>query len=312
MVTSRNAIKSLILAMALAVASPQYSTAQARWNSAYQSYIDRYKDLAIEQMLRYNIPASITLAQGLLESGAGRSELTRTGNNHFGIKCHGWKGRKTYHNDDEANECFRAYDSAKDSYEDHSRFLSTQTRYSQLFRLPRTDYKAWARGLKSCGYATNPRYADLLIQIIEVYSLSQYDKASKYDKFLAGHAYSDVPGNDGCLHEIKYYNKNYYIIAKAGDTFSSLSKETGISARKLARYNERDRRDALAQGDVVYLCKKRKKAEKAYRKVLHVVKGGESMYTIAQKYGIRLKSLYKKNNLSLDYQIAVGDRLKVY
>lgn len=133
---------------------------QIKWNQAYQQYVDQYKDIAIEQMQRYRIPASITLAQGLLESGAGRSELTRTSNNHFGIKCNnGWEGRRTYHDDDQRNDCFRVYDSAYDSYEDHSKFLAANQRYRSLFQLKTTDYKGWARGLKAAGYATNPVYA---------------------------------------------------------------------------------------------------------------------------------------------------------
>lgn len=139
--------------------------AQMRWNSKYQAYIDKYKDLAISEMLKYNIPASITLAQGLLESGAGMSELTRKGNNHFGIKCHDWLGATTYHDDDEKQECFRAYRDAYESYEDHSKFLARQPRYKKLFSLKRTDYKGWAHGLKKCGYATNPNYAKNLLEL---------------------------------------------------------------------------------------------------------------------------------------------------
>ena len=263
-------------------------------------------------MLRYNIPASITLAQGLLESGAGRSDLTRSGNNHFGIKCHGWTGRRTYHDDDAAGECFRAYDNARQSYEDHSRFLATQTRYARLFALSRHDYKGWSRGLKQCGYATNPQYASKLIQIIELYNLNRYDRATRYDHFMAKHASEDRPGPSGTLHTIKAYNRNYYVIAVAGDSFKSISKEVGISSGKLARYNERNKRAVLQPGDVIYLKKKRKKAERVYKNRPHVVKAGESMYTIAQRYGIQLKSLYKKNRLSPDYEINVGDRLVVY
>ena len=291
---------------------PLATMAQMKWNSAYQSYIDQYKDLAIEQMLRYNIPASITLAQGLLESGAGRSDLTRNGNNHFGIKCHGWTGRKVYHDDDEANECFRAYNNAKDSYEDHSRFLTKQSRYARLFTMPRTDYRGWARGLKACGYATNPQYANKLIQIIELYSLHKYDRATSYDKFMANHSSTDKRAPDGTLHTIKAYNTNYYLIAIAGDTFKSLSKEVGISSRKLAKYNERNKKDVLAQGDIIYLKKKRNKAEKKYKRIPHTVRSGESMYSIAQLYGVRLKSLYDKNGLTPDYEIKVGDKIKVY
>lgn len=303
---------SVVLALVCLLFSIQGASAQMKWNSAYQSYIDQYKDLAIEQMLRYNIPASITLAQGLFESAAGRSNLTRSGNNHFGIKCHGWTGKRTYHDDDAAGECFRAYDNARQSYEDHSRFLATQSRYARLFSLKRTDYRGWARGLKQCGYATNPQYASKLMQIIELYGLNKYDRATTYDRFIAKHASEESPGPDGVRYVIKAYNDNYYVIAKKGETFKSLGKELGISGRKLAKYNERDKRETLDDGDVIYLKKKRNKAERNFKNRPHTVKAGESMYSIAQKYGIRLKSLYKKNRLSPDYNIRVGDKLRVY
>lgn len=284
--------------------------AQMRWNSRYQAYIDRYHDLAIEEMLKYKIPASITLAQGLLESGAGNSDLARKGNNHFGIKCHGWTGRKTYHDDDERHECFRAYNSVRESYEDHSRFLSRKGRYERLFSLKITDYKGWARGLKACGYATSPTYAQKLIDIIELYKLYKYDTARKYDRFMAGHLSKDnVTG--GSLHPIRIYNKNYYLTARNGDTFKSIAKEVGISYRKLAKNNERGKNDRLKAGEIIYLKKKQTKADKAYKKRPHTVMAGESMYSIAQKYGIRLKSLYKMNRLDENYSIKVGDKLRV-
>ena len=289
------------------------SSAQPRWNQAYQSYIEQYRDIAIREMLSYNIPASITLAQGLLESGAGRSELTRKGNNHFGIKCHGWTGRKTYHDDDEAGECFRAYDNALESFEDHSRFLSQSRRYQSLFSLKRTDYRGWAHGLKAAGYATNPRYAESLIQIIELYQLYQYDTATSYDRFTAHHSTVDKPAqSDGTLHPIYRYNDNYYLRARKGDTYRLIGKEVQISYRKLARYNERSPKDGLREGEVVYLKKKGTRADRQFKGHPHVVKAGESMYDIAQMYAIRLKSLYKKNRLTPDYQIKPGDRLKVY
>ena len=288
-------------------------SAQMRWNSVYQEYIDQYKDLAIEEMLRYNIPASITLAQGIFESGAGRSELSVKGNNHFGIKCHGWTGRSVYHDDDARNECFRAYDNVLQSYEDHSKFLRYNVRYNSLFTLQRTDYRGWAQGLKACGYATNPRYADKLIELIELYKLYELDKATSYDKFMAKRGGYDKPVSQGMnLHPIKIYNKNYYIIARAGDTFKGIGEEIDISYRKIAKYNERDKNDVLHAGEIIYLKKKQKKADKAYKNRPHVVKAGESMYSIAQRYGIRLKSLYKKNHLSPDYQARVGDTLRVY
>lgn len=305
-------MKYALLTLVALILSVTHVSAQIKWNSAYQAYVDQYKDLAIEQMLKYNIPASITLSQGLLESGAGRSWLTKSSNNHFGIKCHGWTGRRVFHDDDERGECFRAYDNPRQSFEDHSRFLATQSRYARLFNYSRTDYKSWARGLKQCGYATNPQYASKLIQIIELYNLNQYDKAKKFDQFMVKHSTEDGVAPDGNFHVIKAYNKNYYVIARKGDSFQSLSKELCIGKRKLAKYNERSYKEELAAGDVIYLKKKRKKATKEYKNRPHIVQIGESMYLISQKYGIRLSSLYKKNHLSPDFQIKVGDKLRVY
>lgn len=285
--------------------------AQLRWNSRYQAYIEKYKDLAIAEMLKYDIPASITLAQGLLESGAGMSELAIRGNNHFGIKCHDWRGAATYHTDDEENECFRAYNDVYESYEDHSKFLARQPRYKSLFKLKRTDYKGWARGLKRCGYATSPTYATQLINIIELYKLHKFDKATKYDRFMVSRSEIKgiTPGTN--LHQIYIYNKNYYLTVRPGDTFRSIGKEVGISYKKIAKYNERDKDDTLVPGEVIYLKKKQKKADKVYKNRPHRVKAGESMYSIAQFYGIRTESLYKMNNLKPDYAIKVGDYLRV-
>ena len=284
--------------------------AQSAWNARYQRYIDQYKDCAIEQMLKHKIPASITLAQGLLESGAGESSLARKGNNHFGIKCHGWSGGTMYIDDDARNECFRTYSSPFESYEDHSRFLTSGQRYRSLFNLKITDYKGWARGLKAAGYATNPKYADRLIDIIQLYKLYEYDKAHSYDKFMTQHAKDhNVDGKP--LHPIGIYNKNYFLYARRGDTFRSIGEEVGISYRKIAKYNERDKNDVLQEGEVVWLKKKQTKASKEYKGRTHHVRPGESMYTIAQKYGIRLKSLYKMNKLTPDYEIQVGDELKL-
>lgn len=275
------------------------------WNQRYQNYFDKYKDVAVEQMLKYRIPASITLAQGVLESAAGNSELATKANNHFGIKCNGWTGRKSYHDDDARNECFRAYDSVYESYQDHSVFLTTSKRYSNLFQLKLTDYKGWARGLKTCGYATSPTYATKLIEIIELYKLYQYDTAKHFDKFQA----QQVKGGDS--RQIYAFNKNYYLKARRGDTFRSLAKEVDISYRKLARYNERDKNDVLEEGEIVWLKKKQNKAPKNYKGRLHYVKNGESIYSISQLYGIKLKKLYKLNNLPPTYQIRVGDALRV-
>ncbi len=297
-----------ILFLFLMTGSVSTVAQQQKWNQRYQTYIDQYRDMAIEQMLRNKIPASITLAQGILESGAGNSELVKKGNNHFGIKCHGWTGRTVHKDDDAKQECFRAYNNARESFEDHSKFLTKNKRYSQLFSLSITDYKGWARGLKACGYATNPNYAPMLINLIELYKLYEYDRAKTYDKFMAqnsGHR------QDGFLHPIHIYNKNYFLQARKGDTFKSIGKEIGISGKKIAKYNERDYNSPLVENEMIWLKKKQKKAEATYKKRPHRVKAGESMYSIAQYYGIRLKSLYKMNKLSPDYELRIGDELRV-
>ena len=238
-------------------------SAQMKWNSQYQQYFDQYKDMAIEQMRRYRIPASITLAQGVLESGAGKSRLATHGNNHFGIKCHGWTGKKVYHDDDEANECFRAYKSASESYEDHSKFLTTSPRYRSLFLLKQTDYKGWAYGLKACGYATNPRYATLLIDIIQLYKLHEYDDGK------------GASSGRTSSYQIYEFNQNYYVIAKSGDTFRNIGEEVGVSYKKLAKYNENERDTRLEEGDFVWLQKKRRNAPKEYKNRPHTVVAGE-------------------------------------
>jgi len=290
-------------------------------NQAYQNYIDLYKDIAIEEMEKYHIPASITLAQGLFESGAGRSDLVKNGNNHFGIKCHGWTGNTITHDDDAKGECFRAYDNALESFEDHSKFLVRNQRYARLFTYDQTDYKSWAYGLKECGYATNPLYAQKLINIIEQYGLYQYDTAKSYDRFIAKHSGSNqtvvstlnrtAKSQNQGLHPIKIFNDNYYLIVREGDTFKSIGQEVNISGTKLAAYNERGYRDHLYAGEIVFLKKKRKKAPKQFKNRPHVVKAGESLYSISQMYGMRLSTLYKLNKLTSGYSIKVGDKLRV-
>jgi LysM repeat protein len=288
------------------------SFGQMKKNSAYLSYIDQYKDLAIEQMLRYGIPASITLSQGLLESRAGMSELAINGNNHFGIKCHDWNGKTIYHDDDAVGECFRAYSNARDSYEDHSKFLRNNQRYNQLFSYSRTDYRAWAYGLKAAGYATNPNYASQLINIIQLYNLDSFDALNSYDKFMVRRSADRRAESALPLHPIYIYNKNYYLYARQGDTFKSIGEEVGISYRKIAKYNERDRDDVLSKGDIIYLKKKQKHAMKTFKNHPHIVKDGDSMYSISQLYGVRVASLYKINNLPESYEIQVGDEIRVY
>lgn len=301
------------IALLLVIACFHTIDAQIKWNRQSQSYVNQYKDLAIGEMVKYHIPASITLAQGILESRAGLSVLVTQGNNHFGIKCHGWAGASVTQDDDEEDECFRAYKNAYESYEDHSKFLAKGKRYRPLFQLDTKDYTGWANGLKDCGYATNPQYAQRLIQIIETYKLYLYDDARTYNKFMAERAGTDHPIIAGQpLHPIYMYNDNYYLLARDGDTFRAIGEEVDISYRSLAKYNERDKGENLRKGDIVYLRKKRKKAIKEFMNKPYVVKAGDSMYSIAQRFAIRLTSLYKMNELSPDYDIKVGDSLKVY
>lgn len=293
--------------------SSMASWAQMRWNQTYQLYINQYKDLAIREMLQYRIPASITLAQAVFESGAGRSRLARLGNNHFGIKCHDWTGRTIAEDDDALGECFRAYDHPLQSFEDHSKFLVNSSRYRKLFSLSMQDYRGWAHGLKACGYATNPRYAYKLIELIELYKLYVYDSARSYDHAMVEYSGNQTVVNQAKpLHPIAIFNKNYYIRARRGDTFKLIGEEIGVSYKKIAKYNERDKDDALTEGEIIFLKKKRKRAPKAFKNRPHVVKNGESLYIIAQIYGIRLSSLYKLNDFTPDHTIHVGDVVRVY
>ena len=280
-------MKKLILSL-LTITLCLAIQAQPR-NKQYESYIKKYRELAVEEMKKYHIPASITLAQGLLESGAGKSELARKSNNHFGIKCGGdWRGKTVSHDDDACGECFRAYKHPKDSYEDHSKFLVGRPRYASLFKLKITDYKGWARGLKKAGYATNPRYADQLIGIIELYELYKYDEKN-YLKWLK---------KNPNPHQTYIANDLLYIVVRAGDSWKSISQEFDISQKKLRKYNDLYKGYALQVGDILYLEQKNKRADEDH--IVHVLRAGESMYSIAQKYGIRLKNLYKLNKMHED------------
>jgi LysM repeat protein len=298
-------MKRPLFTLILLISALGAASAQLKKNKAYTDYFNQWAEVAMQQMIQYRIPASITLAQGVLESGAGKSELALRANNHFGIKCNGWTGRRSYHDDDERGECFRAYDNAYQSYVDHSVFLSTSQRYRRLFDLKRTDYKGWAKGLKACGYATSPTYATKLIEIIETYQLHQYDIGKEFTKR------EDVLMQQGDVRHIYTFNKNYYIRARRGDTFRRIADDMDISYRKLARYNERNKNDMLAEGEIIWLQKKAKKAPKAFKNKPHRVEPGESMYTISQRYGIRVKYLYKMNDLGPDYVIRPGDLLRV-
>ena len=277
-------------------------------NSAYQQYIEQYKSAAIDQMRRYKIPASITLSQALLESGAGSSYLATKANNHFGIKVGvGWNGSYVKRDDDSKGERFRKYKNVAESYEDHSQFL-LKDRYKRLFLLDPLDYKAWARGLKACGYATLPTYAERLITIIETYELHLYDEDHHG---MRRKKKETVVSVEVSRHPVTYVNGIACIVARQGDTWKELAKETKVSKRKLLSYNEVDEDFIIPAGMHIFLAKKAKKAEAKYKDTWHKVKSGESMYSISQYYGIRLKNLYKMNFKGADYTPVTGDLLKV-
>ena len=289
-----------------------FSWAQST-NQAFWSYIDRYKDWAIEQMQEYRIPASITLAQGLLESNAGRSTLATQANNHFGIKVgSSWTGPYIIKSDDRPDDKFRKYKSARESFIDHSKFLQ-QKRYQGLYQLSKTDYKGWARGLKAAGYATNPNYADALIRIIEMYNLHQFD-TGKYRSTKTTTTVTQTALVDEFWEHHKIYenNKNHFIIVEIGDDMATISKKTGLSLKKLYNYNDLPRDYAPTAGDLIYLQKKRKCASKEFKKnPIHIVEVNQSLFDIAQLYGIRLESLCKLNEWDEPHAVQVGEILRI-
>ena len=256
-------------------------------------YVAKYHDDAQRQMKKYGIPASITLAQGILESASGTSKLAVEANNHFGIKCHtNWTGEKVYQDDDAKGECFRKYNTVDESFEDHSLFLK-KPRYEELFLLKPTDYKGWANGLKKCGYATNPKYPEQLIDLIERYELYQYDSEGGSSAPLLAIAISD--------------NHIKYVTAKKGETVEQLASRTGVGAKRLKKYNDLTEGYVFTEKEVVYIQPKRRHA--------HVdqvtVKSGDSLRSISQKYGIRIKSIQKKNQLTPGQEPKVGATLKL-
>lgn len=297
--------KTIILsALIFFISIPSFS--QAKRYKIYDDYISTYKGIAIDHMRRYKIPASITLAQGLLESGAGKSSLTVSSNNHFGIKCHSdWTGEKVYKADDGPNDCFRKYKKAEDSFEDHSKFL-TKARYKNLFDLEITDYRGWARGLQQAGYATDKAYANKLIKLIEDYELYQHDKGSSGK----GKMKDDTPPFRPEYNHTPYKTHNLiYVIAIDGDNYEAIAAEFDFKPKDLYKYNEVPEGFPLKKGDLVYFQKKKSKADKPYYE--HVVQVGESMHSISQLYGIKVKNLYKMNKKDFEYVPVEGDVLRL-
>lgn len=271
-----------------------------------QEYIEMYQDLAVSEMERAGIPASITLAQGILESSNGNSRLSTDGNNHFGIKCKkNWTGNTIYADDDELHECFRSYPTAKDSYTDHSTFLLENNRYAFLFDLEPNDYKGWAHGLKKAGYATNPKYADILISLIERHELFKLDKKERIKHKPKDSPVPDAPKPDPIIQKKGDLFKFNGILATTvidGQNPTSIAQAYNLRPKQLYKYNDLNEGSDVVPGTIVYLKPKHRKGSEAY----HTVQIGETMHSIAQAYGIKLKHLYKKNLMEAGTEPAIG------
>lgn len=355
---NKSILSAAFLTLALAAA---HQSAAAQERQTKQEYIERYKSIAIAHMEHYGIPASIIMAQGILESDCGNSQLARRSNNHFGIKCKSnWTGERVFHDDDEKGECFRKYSSVEESYIDHSEFLDKQPRYDSLFVYSSTDYRSWARGLKAAGYATAPDYAERLIRIIEDNRLDLLDTengARRYADYIAGaldavetrpldsplpritpegdaaasHTGRDTAGEDDCMtahdtasvnpdtfrvtinshrgYNVYMANTAHYVVAKSGDTYRSIGRLFDISAATLRRFNDVDKTAEPAEGDIIYID--RKLARWNGSTTLHVVRRGETLRSIAQWYGIRLRSLAKMNKVRPADRLAEGQTIRL-
>ncbi len=328
--------KTAIVLLLILTLSGLSSTAQTRkTRQTREEYIDRYKAIAIDHMERYGIPASITMAQGILESDCGNSWLSTQSNNHFGIKCkRNWTGGRIFYDDDEKGECFRSYPSVEDSYRDHAEFLDRQPRYDRLFTLPSDDYKGWAFGLKQCGYATAPDYAQRLIKIIEesrLYLLDRPDGGRLYASTLTKPdvnswtedqtaAATESTGIDPQNYRVtinahkgyNVYQTNgvHYILAKEGDTFEKIGRTFRLSPKNLRKFNDiTDRRAQPATGEVIYIA--RKKNRWTGSSEYHTCRPGETVYAVSQLYGIRSRAIRKMNHLKREFTLSEGEQLRI-
>ncbi len=285
-----------------------------------QQYIETYRDIAMQEMRRHGIPASIKLAQGILESGFGNSELAVNANNHFGIKCHGWDGPGYLFDDDEPEECFRVYASPQESFLDHSQFLLTRPWYAFLFELDVTDYRAWAEGLSTAGYATDPQYAQRLIRLIETHGLATYDqqaldmiagqdRSPQYDLEWRAEVQAPLPSDFAPIsfapRTEKQINRVRYIRARPGDTPQSLAREFGLWEWQIRRYNDLHDQQEIQAGQKVFLQRKRRRGNQA----LHTVEKGESLHDIAQRYAVRINRLYRYNDLGEEGALQEGQQI---
>ena len=300
----------------------------AQSSETVRSYILRFKDIAIAEEIRTGVPAAITLAQGIHETGAGTSDLVLASNNHFGIKCKGeWTGATVYHDDDAKGECFRKYDDPVDSYKDHSDFLKNRPYYASLFKLDPTDYKAWAFGLKKAGYATNPKYAQILIKLIEDYDLEDYTLIALNKNAPAGDnnatwvsAGTDKTGTETTptfvatplvQKTVNYpsgvfrINETSVIFVSKGTAYLKIADENNISISRLFEFNYMKPADVAAKDGLMFLQRKRKQGANEF----HIVAEGETVHDISQMEGIRIENLMEMNFLKAGMQPEVGERL---
>ena len=271
-----------------------------------ENYIDLWKETAIRNMQSFGIPASIILAQGILESASGNSKLAKEGKNHFGIKCHGWEGDKIYHDDDKKGECFRVYKTAEESFQDHALFLKNRSRYAFLFEYASNDYKSWAKGLKKAGYATNPKYPQLLISIIDRWELHKYDDANALERIAKeSKPVKEKPSKPELSSEELVITLNRKvelssnaiksIQAKQGDTPKAVAEDFDMAPWQIKKYNEVGLDHIFEQGEIIYLQPKRRKNCKLKR---YRVEEGQNLYDVSQATGVKTKHLQKLNQIS--------------
>jgi LysM repeat protein len=328
--------------MCVAVAMAVAITGHAQYNEQdIRDYIEQYADVAVQKMSEYKIPASITIAQGIFESACGKSRLATEGNNHFGIKCHSeWTGDTILIDDDELQECFRRYASVSESYNDHSLFLTSRKRYSNLFELDIMDYKSWARTLKQDGYATNPQYADRLISLIERFNIARLDtlyqqrygdstllaqnrpteQTSKPAAQTASQSSTDTQGtkvftaigsefpsdqSPFTYRKVFKNNNTYFVIAEKGDTYEKIAQDILVISDNLRKFNDASATDEPMENEIVYVEAKARSNPMR----IHTVQAGETLRYISQRYGVQLRYILKYNMLEENSVIHPGDQI---
>ncbi len=309
----RTTIAALCLTFSLASSTAQAGDPAKKMTRS--EYIGTWKDVAVKNMRVHGVPASITLAQGILESGDGNSRLAREGNNHFGIKCHDWTGAKMYHDDDAKGECFRKYKTAQESFEDHSHFLQ-KSRYASLYELKPDDYKAWAHGLKKAGYATNPKYPELLIRIIEENNLTAFDREAMSGKPAKKPATKKPKGDTeeivlefgGSIPQLLSDNNIRYIVASQDVTAENLAQNLNMGPWQIRKYNDLSKNEKIAAGTHVYLQPKRNKSAGV---ASHKLLKGETLRDVSQQYGVKMSKILKYSGFGKNYSPVAGDMLKL-